>query len=401
MTRAEISLLAATAMMGALSLFHRSALGVIAPELSADLGLDAAGLGAANAMFFVALALLQVPIGLAFDRFGARFVVSALSGLAALGSAGHALAFDAASLLAVRLLVGVGSAASFMAYVFLCARWCAGHVLATRLSWVFAVSQAGNLLAATPLAWLAEVAGWRTAFVLAGVLTAVSAIAWHLVVRDDPPGAAPPPSRHESLAQAFSGLAEVLRTPGLFPVLALHSVAYAAIATVLGLWAAPWLHARFGLDPVSRGNVLLAMTVSAMLGVLGYGPLDRVVGSRRQVALAGAAATACLLALLALWPAPPLWAAILLLCLVQGLGSYSVVIVAHGRSLFPDRLAGRGVTTVNLAQVIGASLLPALTGLVVAAIDGEAGMRAAFGALALSLLAGLAIYARAPERPRG
>lgn len=384
-------------MIGALSQFHRNALGVIAPELAADIGLDPAGLGAANAMFFIALLLLQLPIGIAFDRYGPRAVVSALSGVGAIGAALHAVVTDTATLLAVRMMVGIGSAASFMAGVVLCSRWFAGHQLATQLSRVFALSQLGTLMAATPLAWMSEAFGWRAAFVVAGVLTAASGLAWHGLVQDEPPGAGPRAGPREPLAEALFGVAEVLRTKGLGKVLALHCFAYAAVATVLGLWAAPFLHAAFGFDPVARGNAVAAMTVAAALGVLVYGPLDRLVGSRKLVAMAGAAASIVLLAALALLPQVGAIAAVVLLCLVSAVGSYSVVIVAHGRSLFPDRLVGRGVTTVNLAQVGGSALLPLLTGLVVGAIDGEAGYRAAFATIALCLAAGLALYSRSPD----
>lgn len=384
------------AMMGALSQFHRNALGVIAPELVADLALDPAGLGAANAMFFVALFLLQLPIGIAFDRYGPRAVVSALAGVAAVGAAAHAAVTDAAMLLAARLMVGTGSAASFMAGVVLCSRWFAGPRLATQLSRVFALSQLGTLLAATPLAWMAEQLGWRAAFVLAGVVTAAAGIAWHAMVRDDPPGAAARTARHEPVGEALHGVLDVLRTPGLGRVLALHAFAYAAVATILGLWAPPFLHTAFGLDPVARGNAMALMTLASALGVLAYGPLDRLVGSRKRVAMGGAAATILLLGALAVAPPSSLALSVVLLCLMCAIGSYSVVIVAHGRSLFPDRLAGRGVTTVNLAQVGGSSLLPLLTGVVVDAVGGEAGYRAAFGAIALCLGCGLAVYARAP-----
>ncbi len=395
-------LIAAAALMGALSQFHRNALGVIAPEVAAELGLDPAGLGAANAMFFVALLVLQLPIGVAFDRYGPRRVVSAMTGVAAAGAMLHALAHDAPTLMAARLMVGIGSAASFMAGVVLCSRWFSGALLVTQLSRVFALSQLGTLMAATPLAWMTERFGWRAAFVVAGLATLLAGLLWHLCVEDDPPGAPARTGRRETLAETLAGVAEVLRTPGLARVLALHLFAYAAVATVLGLWAAPFLHARFGLDPVARGNALAAMTASAAVGMLAYGPLDRRVGSRKRLAMAGAAAAILLLLALALLPLESLVATVLLLCLFCAAGSYSVVIVAHGRSLFPDRLAGRGVTTVNLAQVGGASLLPVLTGLAVGAMAGEAGFRAAFALIALCLAAGLAVYSRAPggQRPR-
>lgn len=392
-------LIAAAALMGGLSQFHRNALGVIAPELAADLGLDAAGLGAANALFFVALVLLQLPIGIAFDRFGPRRVVSALTGLAAAGAVLHALAGDAAMLLAARLLVGIGCAANFMSGVVLCSRWFAGGLLVTQLSRIFALSQLGTLMAATPLAWAAERLGWRTAFVLAGLATALAGLVWHFVVQDDPPGAPVRTARAETLGETLAGVRQVLKTHGLPRVLALHFFAYAAVAAVLGLWAAPFLHARFALDPLARGNALAAMTAAAALGTLAYGPLDRRIGSRKRLAMAGATVTIAILVALAALPLDSLVGTVGLLSLLCACGSYSVVIVAHGRSLFPDRLVGRGVTTVNLAQVAGSSVLPVLTGLVVGAVSGEAGYRAAFACIALCLVLGLAAYARAPEGP--
>ena len=50
MKAASALVVALTAMTG-LSQFHRAALGVIAPDLTADLGLTPAVLGAANGMF--------------------------------------------------------------------------------------------------------------------------------------------------------------------------------------------------------------------------------------------------------------------------------------------------------------------------------------------------------------
>ena len=70
---------------------------------------------------------------------------------------------------------------------------------------------------------------------------------------------------------------------------------------------------------------------------------------------------------------PPAWLAVVLLVLFCLVTAYGVVIVAHGRSLFPDELAGRGVTTVNLAQVVGCAGLPILTGAIIAAFPASGG----------------------------
>jgi multidrug efflux pump subunit AcrA (membrane-fusion protein) len=74
-----VRLLAALALATALSQFHRAALGVVGPELAADLGGGPGLLGAANAAFFLAIALAQVPVGLALDRIGPRRTVAWLT----------------------------------------------------------------------------------------------------------------------------------------------------------------------------------------------------------------------------------------------------------------------------------------------------------------------------------
>ena len=122
----NVALLLALALLTGLSQFHRSALGVIAPELSADLALSPAMLGAANGMFFGALLIMQLPVGIALDRLGPRLVVAALSAIAVLGLVLQGLATDGTTLLVARALIGIGCAASFMSAVVLCARWYGG-----------------------------------------------------------------------------------------------------------------------------------------------------------------------------------------------------------------------------------------------------------------------------------
>ena len=385
----------------ALSLFYRSCLGVIAPELTRDLGLTAEDLGNANGAFFLSMAAMQIPVGLLFDRYGPRRVVSCLTVIAVLAAALHGLVRSPGELVAVRLLLGVGCAGSFMGAVTLCALWYPGGRLATLLSRVFAFSQIGTFLAATPLALAEAAIGWRWTFGAMAALTAVTGILFYALVRDRPPGVKSE-FRHEGLGEVVRGLLSVWRTPGLLPLLGVHTFAYASMATVLGLWAGPYLAHVHGMDGPSRGNVLLAMAAAQLLGILAFGPLDRIFDTRKWIIVPGGLCTVGLLGTLALIPGLPTGAAVTLLVLVTGVTSYSVVIVAHGRSLFPDHLLGRGVTTVNIAQVVGLTLLPLITGPIVGAFAlpdaapgaalPEVAYRAAFGAIGLLLAAGLALY---------
>ena len=142
------------------------------------------------------------------------------------------------------------------------------------------------------------------------------------------------------------------------------------------------------------------MGFAQIAGVFAYGPLDRIFGSRKKVVIAGVVVVIALLLMLAAVPHLPLWHGVTLLILVTFIASYGVVIVSQGQALFPDHLAGRGVTTVNIAQLFGLIGLPIVTGQIVGAFPQVSGMapeiayRAAFAALALGNLIGLFVYLR-------
>jgi MFS family permease len=400
--------LAALALTTIASQFFRASTAAIAPDLIADLGLTPQQFGAANGAFFLAIGIVQIPVGILFDRYGPRRVTAALTALAVVGGVWQALCTTATEFLMARLLLGVGCAGSFMSAVLLSSRWFAGDRLALVLSWVFALSQAGLMLAATPLAAASAAWGWRTAyFAAAGAAVLIGAL-FFLLVRDAPPGQASP-SRGETLREALHGVAQVWRTRGLVPILAIHTVAYASMATVLSVWAGKYLADVHGLDAVARGNVLLAMTVFQITGTLAFGPLDRYFNTRKWVVVGGAVLSLCTLGPLALIAGPGFWPAAGLLCLHCAVTAYGIVIVAHGRTLFPAHLAGRGVTTVNIAQVVGSAGLPWLTGVVIGLYPAEAGgsyaesaYRAAFATIGVAVLAGLVVYLTARDaRPRG
>jgi predicted MFS family arabinose efflux permease len=388
-----------------LSQFYRVSNSVIGPELAIELGLSARDLGLAGGAFFFSLLLVQIPVGMAFDRWGARATLATVSGAAVLGALWIARSTNAAELISARLLVGLGCSASFMSAVFLCSRWFGVQRFTLILSWVFAMSNIGTLAAATPLAWAAQTMGWRSAFNLLAVITAVIALLFWWLVRDDPPGSVVAEKHPEGLREVWGGLIEVWRTPGLVPVLALHTFAYASMVTVLGVWGGPYLHDVHGLDGVTRGNVLFAMGIAQIVGLLAFGPLDRIFGTRKKIVIAGAALSVVAFGALALLSRPPIGLTVALLMAIPFLSSYSIVIVAQGRALFPDRLAGRGVTTVNMAQLVGATVLPALAGYIVAGIAGtavgavvpESAYRAVFGMLTVGSFAGLMVYLRSKD----
>jgi MFS family permease len=384
-----------------LSQFFRSSITVLAPELIVELKLTSEALGMSNAIFFFALMAAQVPVGILFDRIGVRYTVGSLAMLGVAGALWHAVVRDGSELIAARFLLGLGFGGSFMSVVVLCSRWYPRARWATAMSWVFGLSMIGVVMAGTPLAIAAGLVGWRTTFVvMAGVAALVGALfVW--LVRDDPPGRVPTPNPPETLADALGGFVAILRLPGLWRVLGLQMFAYAVTATIMGLWAGPFLHDVHGLDAVARGNVLIAMAIAQFLGVLAFGPMDRFFDTRKWVAVGGATAT--ILVLLALASNPPTAIAIMLIIGVCATSAYGVAVVTHARTFYPDHLVGRGATTANMAQLFGCAMVPVVTGFIPAYFPQTAAgyspvaYQWIFATIAATLVAGLLVYATARD----
>src|SRR5205814_9991214 len=95
---------------------------VSAAELAHALELSAAEPGLLSSIFFFAFAVMQLPLGIALDRYGPRHCMLAGSAIVLMGCAVFALATSLAGLIAGRILLGIGSSCSLMAPAALCAR---------------------------------------------------------------------------------------------------------------------------------------------------------------------------------------------------------------------------------------------------------------------------------------
>lgn len=350
-----------------LSMFYRTSVGVIGDELSREMNLSAEALGVVGGAYFLVFAAAQIPLGIALDRYGPRRVNACMALVAGCGALAFAAASGYATLVFGRGLIGLGCAAGLMGSLVAFARWFPPRRFTAMAGFMLAVGGLGNLASTGPLALGAEWLGWRATFLCAAAVSAATAALTFAVVRDAPPGAQASGARRESLGAALRGVGAVLRNRQLHLLLPLNSCAYGALMAVLALWGAPWLSHVHGLDAVAAGNAMMAMAVALMLGSLAYGWLGSRIGANRAVVLAGAAATSALYAAMAASLFDGMAAATAAICLVALLGGYAALMLAHIRSLFPERLTGRGLTAANLFNFGGAGAIQAVCGRIVGA----------------------------------
>jgi predicted MFS family arabinose efflux permease len=283
-------------------------------------------------------------------------------------------------------------------------RWFPPDRFSTLTAMVMFIGLLGNLAATTPLAWASQTIGWRAVFGAVVVFVAFATIAVWLVVRDAPPGHPFLERKPEPPREMLQGLLEVLRNPRLHPILALNFCNYACTFTVQGLWGGPFLREVHGLSPIAAGNVLLAAVIAYQLGIVCFGPMDRLLDTRKWIAVGGSLVTITILAALALVSHPPLWVPIGAMLGIGFFSAASTMVLTHGRGIFPDRLIGRGMATMNSVVMLGVACMQTLSGIIIGAFEpladgarSETAYRALFGTLTVALTVAVAIYSRSQD----
>ncbi len=395
--RALYIFLICAALFG-LGQFHRMSGAVLMLPIAEDIGVPVASLGIAAAALFFASALVQVPIGMALDRFGPRIVIPCITFLAVIGSFLLASANDLDEVITARILIGLGFSVTMMASYVLFAKWFPPAKFATIASWLMAFSSFGAIMASAPLAYTIEHYGWRLPFTVVAGITLVAVLVGIYIIRDTPPEYTENADKPVTIGQSIRGYWAVLRYPRFFNLLAMGFVAYGPAASLLGMWGGPYLEDTYGLNGFERGQILLLMAVVVPVGALFFGPLDRIFKRRKMIVIVAVGTELITFAILGLANDLPIWAVTTLFVYVSFVQQYYVVLAAHCRNSFPDHLVGRANSTLNLISILGVGFMQSLYGWVLSAST-DHGYEHSFLFVAGILILALIIYAGSSEKP--
>ncbi len=310
-------------------------------------GDDAARVGLAMGMYGLTQAFLQIPLGLASDRFGRKPVIVAGLLVFALGSGIAAWAPDLTWLAIGRAVQGAGAiSAAVTAFLADVTRD------SVRTKSMALVGGSIALMFALSLIFAPALAGWvglSGIFALTGLL-ALLAIAMVIWVAP----AEPQEHRPSDMQHLRAGMAEVLRHRGL---MRLNLGVFVLHAVQLAMWMAlPAMLVSAGLAKASHGHLYLP-AVAASLVVMGgvLFPMERRGRLRAAFLLAVALIGAVQLALWALADASPgLWAmGLLLFVFFIGFNTLEATLPSLVSRLAPAHARGAALGVYNTLQSVG------------------------------------------------
>ena len=333
------------------SYFLRNVNAVIAPELTRELGVSAADLGLLTSAYLLAFGAVQLPLGLALDRYGPRRVEATLLLIAAAGCALFAAGNSLTELAVARALIGLGVSSCLMASFKAFGQWFGTARQASLNAAIMAAGGLGALTASTPLSSAIPQFGWRAVFIALAV-AGLAAAAGIFSTPDKKSGA-----QDETLARQIVGLNSVLTSRAFWRYAPQSTLIIGGFMALQGLWAVPWLMNFSGLTREVAAYHLLLMAAGMLTGFLGIAfgvaPLAaRGLGPETLLKWGmGLGLLATFLIVLGLGPSQPLW---LSLGLVFSVGNLAYALL---QANYGPELAGRVNTALNLMVFLGAFLI--------------------------------------------
>ncbi|MBA4177548.1 MAG: MFS transporter [Leptothrix sp. (in: Bacteria)] len=330
-----------------LSALLRAVTATLAPVFSDELGLQSADLGLLAGAYFFGFAALQLPLGKALDRFGPRRTLLALMAVAVVGCAAFASATGFAALVAARVLIGAGMAASLMAPLTAYRQHLSAPAQLRANSWMLMTGSLGMLASTLPVQWLLPAIGWRGLFWLLAGLLVLSAglVAWRS------PRDRPVERTNDRQRLRYRDIAA---HPLFLRTAPLAFFVYGGMIAVQSLWAGPWLTRVSGWSAAQAAQGLFGINLSMLVafglwGLLMPRLVRRGVQVTRLLAWGLPLPFLVLAAIVALGDAAGAahWATWCVACTFVSISQPAVA------AAFPAEQAGRALSAFNLVIFAG------------------------------------------------
>jgi sugar phosphate permease len=357
------------------AVLQRSSLGIAGVDATERFGVSAAVVSTLAVVQLVVYAGLQIPVGIALDRVGPRFLIVLGASLMVLGQASLALAPSIAVAIVGRILVGAGDAMTFISVLRLLSNWFSGRALPLVTQLLGTLGTLGQVLSAVPLSALLHTQGWTPTYLVASGASLVALLGVLAVVRN---GVSPTTRTLDVPAQrpsVIAGLRDALARPGTRLGFWSHFVTQSSGTVFTLLWGFPFLSVGLGYGPGTASLLLTLIVGSAIVTGPLLGMLSARFPMRRSNAVIGiVCALAVAWALVLVWPGqPPFWTVVLLVVVIGAGGPGSLIGFDFARTFNPLRSLGSATGIVNVGGFLAAFTMMFLIGVVLDVLDSTRG----------------------------
>lgn len=347
---------------------------VMAHSLMREWGVSSRALGWVASLYFYSYALMQVPAGFFYDKYGPKKLLFIASLVCGMGSLFFAFTEDIYWAGFGRFLIGFGSAFAFIGVMTVAARWFPRHQFPFLVGIGMFLAAIGALCGAYPIALLVDYTGWRNAMQILGIIGICLALFFILFMRDFPSE-----EKKEIMEECFhdtdfgAHMKEILQSPKVWMIILYAFCGWSPMVVFASLWGVPFLIDIYGVSNEIASICVSMMWVALMIFSPIIGWLAERKGSKTVFLILGGLMGAISFSLV-LYAHLPFWSLFIFLFICGFASCCHLLTFALIRETVPKALVSTGIGLNNMAVVSGGAILQPISGFLLDLGSGKTGI---------------------------
>jgi MFS family permease len=362
--------------------FLRVSPSVMKNDLMQGLHITASQFGILAALYYWAYTPMQIPIGMIYDRFGARIVLFFACLIAVLGLSVFIGANSYGMACLGRFMIGFGVAFSYIGVLKLASLWLPPNRFATVAGLTTAFGMASAIFSVIFLTKFVQLMGYKNALyttLITGVVLSVFII---LFMRNKPKIPLATTSKVVRAPLSFRELLHSLRIVLLKPQMWLIGIIgclfYLPASVFLDLWAVSYLQTVYGVTPEVASYVVSMTFVGWIIAGPSIGMLSDHFKRRRLPLLICATMAAVMLAIVFYVPNISISYLYVLFFFIGIFCGAHPLCFALGKENNPNSISGTAVAVTNTLIMLGGLIFQPVVGLL---LDYHTGTNGVTGAI--------------------
>jgi MFS family permease len=345
--------------------FLRVSPSVMQHDLMQSLHINATQFGTLAAFYYYAYTPMQVPVGMIYDRFGAR-LVQFFACLTAIIGLGVFITADSLSIASLgRCLIGLGTAFAYIGVLKLASIWLPPNRFATVAGLTTAFGMISAIIADKFLTPFVLNVGYKSALHAAFYIGIGLSLVILLFMRSKPKN----PLAHQQVttapirfSQLLSALRIVLTNPQMWLIGIIGCLFYLPASVFLDLWGIPYLKAVHQLSPEQAASAVSWTFIGWIIAGPSIGALSDKIKRRRSPLIVSAFMSTIFLSLIFYMPGLSLYTLYVLFFFVGIFCGAHPLCFALGKENSPNQISGTAVAVTNSLIMLGGMIFQPIVG---------------------------------------
>ncbi len=344
--------------------FLRVSPSVMQNDLMQNLHITAYQFGMLASFYYCAYTPMQVPVGMIYDRFGARFVQFFAVMIAVIGVAVFISADNMFNASCGRFLIGLGTAFAYIGVLKLASIWLPANRFATVAGLTTAFGMISAIISDKYLTRFVQTIGYKNSLHIALFIGVGLAATILFLMRSRPKRAAGSlaPPAPMTFKQLLSALRIVLMNPQIWLIGFIGCLFYLPATVFLDLWGIPYLKAVYQLTPEQAASAVSCTFVGWIISGPSIGAISDKIKQRRLPLIISAFMSTIFLSLIFYIPGFSLYTLYVLFFFVGIFCGAHPLCFALGKENSPNRFSGTAVAVVNTLIMLGGWIFQPLVG---------------------------------------